>query len=779
MTLLIFIPLANGSFGRSRPPAGRRGAARDPLAARRSGAGGPLAARWQPAGPAPGAACDPPPARSPLPARPGSLGSALVVVLVFCIRSRRSEMNYRRSRVYSAPIPKMPPGLLELMEGLSKDVLRNNPINIYEFCADHMQKLLQIRDDNPHQSINLEQKITKAQKIVRERAKQRREAYDKLIAGQKDNLLNNRALSLHGSANVNPENIQLSEGELPVNQVEDLEAEGRIDIKEMNNDDLIVKREVEEVQKINDQNIFEDESKEEGNEQNTIDMGIEKRENENQIAINLKEFTDISNNEKFDGDQSLTSLIEPSFEINASGETSSPKESFKEAIDDLDQNNSIENENIETDATKLNKKSTSVEKARSGDDTDIQPESKQHEIQPSLVFKPTSANHESEFIITKLEQSMSEQSNNVERTEQIQGNSRKITSDADALPEKNDDDNLINDGTHHNGMDLETAAITIQKVFRTFLFKSKTTSIDDATNVDINLFINDKNVQENINISNVNINKERRGISRMDTVLQTVNEEKSLSLSTDDSSTLSSAATIIQAHIRGFLVRNKFNVNKASSSSLLDSECFSGTSMETDSDQQKGKTILNIHIVPERGHFTSRDESIITSMDLSMDNSSPSSSNLHPHSYDINERRKQLKREDAVQSVSPPSNNSSSKQSEDVDSVRELLIPEKNITAEPLIQDNNDVCPTHIEIQTAVEKERSEHSPQPSIENRITADESDVVTPFIEQSISSDNVKLLHTSEFHEVVLPTKVSRSDTSVVREFHNVLAYFLLWN
>ncbi|XP_045502964.1 uncharacterized protein LOC123699950 isoform X2 [Colias croceus] len=677
----------------------------------------------------------------------------------------RSVMNYRRSRVYSAPIPKMPPGLLELMEGLSKDVLRNNPINIYEFCADHMQKLLQIRDDHPHQSINLEQKIIKAQKIVRERAKQRRETYDKLIAGQKGNFLNNRALSLHGSANVNPENIKISEGELPVNQIEDLDAEGRIVIIEMNNDDLIVNREAVEVQKINDQNIFEDESKEKGNEQNTIDMGFEKRENENQIAINLKEFTDIPNNEKIDVDQSLTSLIEPSFEINAPGEKSVLKESFKEAIDDFDQNIYIENENIETDATKLNKQSTSVENARSDDDKDIQFESKQDEIQPSVVFKPASA--ESEIIKPKLEQSMSEQSYSAKQQE----NSTKITGDTDALPEKKDDNNLINDGTHHNGMDLETAAITIQKVFRTFLFKSKTTSIDDATNVDINLFINDKNVQENINISNVNINKERRGISRMDTVLQTVNEEKSLSLSTDDSSTLSSAATIIQAHIRGFLVRNKFNVNKASSSSLLDSECFSGTSMETESDQQKGKTILNIHIVPERGHFTSRDESIITSMDLSMDNSPPSSSNLHPHSYDINERRKQLKREDAVQSVSPPSNNSSSKQSEDVDSVRELLVPEntdlsKKVTADPLIQGNNDVCPTHNEIQTAVEKEMNEHSPQPSIENRITSDESDVVTPFIEQSISSDNVKLMHSSEFHEVVLPTKVSRSDTSVVR-------------
>lgn len=50
--------------------------------------------------------------------------------------------------VYARPVPtpKMPPGFLELMEGLTKDVLKNNPENVYEFCAGHMQKLLQIRD---------------------------------------------------------------------------------------------------------------------------------------------------------------------------------------------------------------------------------------------------------------------------------------------------------------------------------------------------------------------------------------------------------------------------------------------------------------------------------------------------------------------------------------------------------------------------------------------------------------------------------------------------------
>lgn len=57
-------------------------------------------------------------------------------------------MRLTGSRVYSRPqpVPKMPPGLVELMEGLTKDVLKNNPPEVYEFCAEHMRKLLEIRD---------------------------------------------------------------------------------------------------------------------------------------------------------------------------------------------------------------------------------------------------------------------------------------------------------------------------------------------------------------------------------------------------------------------------------------------------------------------------------------------------------------------------------------------------------------------------------------------------------------------------------------------------------
>lgn len=59
-------------------------------------------------------------------------------------------------------------------------------------------------------------------------------------------------------------------------------------------------------------------------------------------------------------------------------------------------------------------------------------------------------------------------------------------------------ENLSNVEVIQHKMDLETAAITIQKVFRNFLFKSKTTSLDDATNVDINLFVDENNLKVNI-----------------------------------------------------------------------------------------------------------------------------------------------------------------------------------------------------------------------------------------------------------------------------------------
>lgn len=266
----------------------------------------------------------------------------------------------------------------------------------------------------------------------------------------------------------------------------------------------------------------------------------------------------------------------------------------------------------------------------------------------------------------------------------------------------------------------------------------------------------------------------------MDTVLQTVNEEKSLSLSTDDSSTLSSAATVIQAHVRGFLVRNKLNSNKTvsfTSVAASNSNEPSSTSIEAVSDQSKNKNVLNIHIVPEEEDYLSRDESLITSMDLSLD-SPPSSINLHPLGYDKSERRK-LQREDAIQSISPPSNNSG-KLSEDLDSVKELPASDQDISShvvDDINKENNKSIPIENALTTTdlQENETIDNSddknlhPQSILTKRksltkTNSDENDVVTPFVSTE-DLTNSKLTHSGEFHEAVLPTKVSRSDTSVV--------------
>lgn len=64
-------------------------------------------------------------------------------------------------------------------------------------------------------------------------------------------------------------------------------------------------------------------------------------------------------------------------------------------------------------------------------------------------------------------------------------------------PVEKDRYNQITGHVHNTSMDLETAAITIQKVFRSFLFRNKTLSIDDSTNIDINLLIEDKDKKVN------------------------------------------------------------------------------------------------------------------------------------------------------------------------------------------------------------------------------------------------------------------------------------------
>lgn len=281
--------------------------------------------------------------------------------------------------------------------------------------------------------------------------------------------------------------------------------------------------------------------------------------------------------------------------------------------------------------------------------------------------------------------------------------------------------------------------------------------------------------------SGLNMERRSHGLTRMDTVLQTVNEEKSLSLSTDDSSTLSSAATVIQAHVRGFLVRNRLNSNKTISTNSLAASNPSLPSLEMDNDPNRNKTVLNIHIVPEGGNYLSRDESLLTSMDLSLDNSPPSSVNLHPLGNDkIIERRKQLKREDAIQSISPPSNNSG-KLSEDVDSVKELPLSDPIVEQQPehpdSLKDDNvensgnahvlDIKRDDLEstekTEPNVDQTEIKSSQEKAILSKQNSDEMDVVSPFISNEDKSDS-KLMHSGEFHDGVLPTKVSRSDTSV---------------
>ncbi|XP_047994174.1 uncharacterized protein LOC125232514 isoform X2 [Leguminivora glycinivorella] len=359
----------------------------------------------------------------------------------------------------------------------------------------------------------------------------------------------------------------------------------------------------------------------------------------------------------------------------------------------------------------------------------------------------------------------------------------------------------ITEDTAVSGMDLETAAITIQKVFRSFLFsKSRASTLEDTVNENsLDEDMEKKDLQDESQYATANISKERRtlGISRMDTVLQTVNEEKSLSLS--DESSLSSAATTIQAHVRGFLVRNKLASNKTASSSSLVNSDGQSTSLEGDGNEPK-KTILNIHIVPERGQFMSRDESLLTSIDLPLDNSPPSSINLHPLGYDKSKRRKQLKREDAVQSISPPSNNSG-KLSEEVDSVKETLNDSDDIDIkhedevvsvigqDKLHEADAESCDTTLTISSTAETvvdadtyhprevlSSPEHNIESDTKNTevlTSSDEMDVVTPSTiaakNPSVDTENddkPKLVHSGEFHDIVLQTQVKRSEASVVR-------------
>ncbi|CAH2094614.1 unnamed protein product [Euphydryas editha] len=757
-------------------------------------------------------------------------------------------MNLRSSRVYTAPVPKMPPGLVELMEGLARDVLKNNPTDVYAFCADHMQKLLQIRDGSTTKNVpTLKQKIVFATKKVRDRAAQRRDEFDKkmqvLRRVQTDNFNEAEQYIQQNIVKISQNHLTCDteheiiaglakENFMPSEKVQDTDAQivdASSDTNAQDNECLQrneLEHEVKLLTKHNIEKIAEQSSEIELSSKNNDKNSFEEKNIVNLDKVITSE--DVQNKKNVLKQQEILEK-EQSNAINSNNINNSIT---------LLRDENVENNHLHDTLESSDKGTTeSIECKQVGDLSNV--EIVNVEIN-NEEYKENQKEHDSTEVQRNLEGDYSKidgiksgldsksRENNDKSTEEKHGNEKAFENNVvisevigfeNNLEQNNErnmdavDNNKYSDLTghvHNSSMDLETAAITIQKVFRSFLFRNKTLSVDDPTNIDINLLIEDKKDDEAI-MSNNNANKDRRplGVNRMDTVLQTVNEEKSLSLSTDDSSTLSSAATIIQAHVRGFLVRNNYNNNKTvSSTSGIDSDAQSTTSLECDNDNHRNKTVLNIHIVPEGGHFMSRDESIITSMDLSVDGSPPSSTNLHPLGYDKSERRK-LKREDAIQSISPPSCNSG-KLSEDIDSVKEVMIDgnDDNIKCEPAIVANDNVMDMKkvlsasdalnddnistvvdtikIEEDVDVRKDNSMNkSYHLNSSSQMTSDEMDVVTPHVtsEETMLSENVenniKLMHSGEFHDVVLPTKVSRNDTSVVREFQNVLVYFLLWN
>ncbi|XP_030024625.2 putative uncharacterized protein DDB_G0282133 isoform X2 [Manduca sexta] len=812
-------------------------------------------------------------------------------------------MKMTGSRAYTrpTPVPKMPPGLVELMEGMTKEVLRCNTTNVYEFCAAHMQKLLEIRDGpTGKRTLNLEQKISKAQAIIKQRAQDRQRKYDKEMQllskiDDKDNklppqstlikapvtheLFSNRLDEIEISHNslANPFNCEenneiikseelfpvTKEATISVDQnvnqtINELESNSTaIDIKKIESNldksfDVLPATLTNASECINisgshdSSKVFKipglSKNVEEKNNNNMavneaeveyIPPAVETPEKneirENNVGIppitqNIKSYSSqysIDNKEiKLDENKSNIKDIKIKEETENNISVISEVDLFDDKISKIPANrqsvpednltngmitveatyNLTKNDNISTSMSKNNENDfgTSINYA---DDNIKSHVTENHKVEIDNNLTGVTDVASSTFdIATNLNQKNSElqflNKGNVKRTEQDDENhgeseideynkhsylsSNSIHPATDISPE-NPTGIVSSDDRGTNNMDLETAAITIQKVFRSFLFKSRASN-DDTSSID------EDNKEAN-GYSSSNSTKERRslGITRMDTMLQTVNEEKSLSLSTDDSSTLSSAATIIQAHIRGFLVRNKLNSNKTTSTnSILNSDdpVTSSPDNETNQNQNNNRTVLNIHIVPE-GNMPSlsHDESIVTSMDMSLDGSPLSSINLHPLGYDKSEPRKQLKREDAIQSISPPSNNSG-KLSEDVDSTKEVLISGAITNDNNLASDNDHTDKTTIVPDVSVIQDDPVESLEVSVPDsttnitrkknsltKMSSDEMDVVTPFTSDNSqhlpeSSNITKLMHSGELHDVVLPTNVSRSSTSVVR-------------
>ncbi|CAG9565486.1 unnamed protein product [Danaus chrysippus] len=781
----------------------------------------------------------------------------------------------RNSRYYTAPVPKMPPGLIELMDGLARDVLKNNPTDLYGFCSEHMKKLLQTRDSSEvksevKQSLTLEQKIAIVQKIINERAVLRREAYDKNTQITKAQTVENINIKEDCVKDSNTDNdvknnvtdipeqyikdnvIQIDEVSLSGNKeheitVGNVELSKDIPLSEAPKDDPVLVKDDDDkkeiIETINktgpdagaDQNVSKGNGLKDDNaihsaESDVSVIGIENNADaDNSINLDnvnasapvvvqslidetVKNNTEIVEQivvaeEKKDDDKNnecnkndIVNEIEAKEDIDI-------HDTSKDASK-IDQNNDIVDDKQDVISISCESEALNSEKQGQADEiknnditsSEINNDSKNktESLETELNLKPlTSINNDNSNEnninekpldnaneLIKTEASTISADNNNEDKELKEPFDRENISDHKQNSLTNDDkdknEQKLGNAVNETAMDLETAAITIQKVFRSFLFRNKTLSSDDATNVDINLLIEDKDQKDGNEILSGQSNKDRRslGLSRIDSVLQTVNEEQSLSLSTDDSSTLSSAATIIQAHVRGFLVRNKLIGNKANSStSGFDSDGHSIASLEIDNDGRKNKTVLNIHIVPEGGHFMSRDESMLTSIDLSVDGSPRDSVNLHPMGHDTSERRKLLKREDAIQSISPPSNNSG-KHSEEVDSVKEIL--EQDTQAMNQNECNGIIDPN--KSNTNESKEKLPEEKNDEIKNAdalgssklgtsdfslpsLASDEMDVVTPFTATDTDGES-RIIHSGECHDVLLPTTVSRTDTSVVR-------------
>ncbi|XP_013135641.1 PREDICTED: homeobox protein 9-like isoform X2 [Papilio polytes] len=953
-----------------------------------------------------------------------------------------------RAYIEPTPVPKMPAGLVELMEGLSREVLKNNPTEVYKFCAQHMRNLLVLRDGKPPEKyLTLEQKINKANNIIKRRANERRRNFDNNMQLHVDQDIIEQSFG----NDVEIASIVLNADNMNTSTADSKSREENVDTTKYNIEDihLDIERSIKDIRhnttddsvgndntetkndlhtKDNTSDTYAD-SQNQGNstgfdkddKTNTepainddnkkvvqeLDINIENEINPIIVTANIeindqpnvevceiiaeeydvKEEKEIKLNEDPQGkseeaDQNNIQNIQGTNEQNLTVDGDNIKENIVisplDSLKDSIANNETENYDIKANLHVKYAAVEDIKDAEKNDSTNILTEvrvtdSPAKDVNIAVLEKRDDTNKETVEVIEKP-QNQTNTTETIEKDIEINNSNNTTENNATAkiitendvsenenqekdintlikeesninkiLNEQKDSDIVINiqseqqdkdnkndansnddssqlsmkefDDIESNNsnepetdklknpktMDLETAAITIQKVFRNFLFRSKTSSLEEPTNTEFNMFGREPSKDEN-SFTIQNQNKDRRvmGISRMDTVLQTVNEEKSLSLSTDDSSTISSAATVIQAHIRGFLCRNRLNRNKmTSSASLNTSKDSSPVSSEADPDLLKNKTVLNIHIVPEGGQFVSRDESILTSMELSLDGSPPTSAKLHPLGYDKSERRKQLKREDAIQSISPPSNNS--RLSEEQDSVKEVIVDEvevgkvEKINSEIFVKSehvsdkqeqvkdvlnsndkietvnnvvemepadsqitvsNDDIFPNNgikknsseeklkdnkvseehelvnessiEEDKIVIEKGNCDNVPADSHENipihndgeivkdeneaeqklakevligkeetgqnlepeqrvdsqkhdvdlkenaedkvvtEISTDELDVVTPFTptEENLNdSEKQRLLHSGEFHDVVLPTKVSRNDTSVV--------------